>query len=153
MGDFGAKTAQRIPYRPGAVDQGRGSRTPTERVRHRVMRRCRMQRHFDADAAADMRARENSGVAADASVRITFLDRDVPSYFHSLEHLLRHCARPPFARERLSVTRVASGRITRVRYALPQRSGMRATTAPREAAVTRMKSPARTSRRGLCGPR
>jgi hypothetical protein len=25
------------------------------------------------------------------------IDRDVPSYFQSLEHLLRHCARPPLA--------------------------------------------------------
>jgi len=29
------------------------------------------------------------------------IDRDVPSYFQSLEHLLRYCARPPFALERL----------------------------------------------------
>ena len=35
-----------------------------------------------------------------------------------LEHLLRYCARPPFALERLSVTRDASGRIARVRYVL-----------------------------------
>ena len=39
--------------------------------------------------------------------------------FSSLEHLLRYCARPPFALERLSVTRDASGRIARVRYVLP----------------------------------
>ena len=38
-------------------------------------------------------------------VRITLLDRDVPSYFRSLDHLLRYCARPPFALERLSVIR------------------------------------------------
>jgi len=44
----------------------------------------------------------------------------VTSYFHSLEHLLRYCARPPFALERLSVTRDASGRISRIRYALPR---------------------------------
>jgi hypothetical protein len=34
--------------------------------------------------------------------------------------LLRYCARPPFALERLSVTRDASGRIARVRYVLPR---------------------------------
>jgi hypothetical protein len=50
-----------------------------------------------------MLAWENSGFSVDASVRITLLDRDVPSYFRSLEHLLRYCARPPFALERLSV--------------------------------------------------
>jgi hypothetical protein len=43
-------------------------------------------------------------------VRITLIDRDVPSYFQSLEHLLRYCARPPFALERLSV----------IRYVLPR---------------------------------
>ena len=37
-----------------------------------------------------------------------------------LEHLLQYCARPPFALERLSVTREASGRIARVRYVLPR---------------------------------
>ena len=48
------------------------------------------------------------------------IDRDVPSYFQSLEHLLRYCARPPFALERLSVSRGAGGRIARIRYALPR---------------------------------
>jgi len=54
------------------------------------------------------------------SVRITLIDRDVPSYFQSLEYLLRYCARPPFALERLSVTRGPAGRITQVRYVLPR---------------------------------
>ena len=54
-------------------------------------------------------------------MRIALIDRDVPSYFLSLEHLLRYCARPPFAIERLSVTRDASGRATEVRYVLPRR--------------------------------
>jgi hypothetical protein len=53
-------------------------------------------------------------------VRIALIDRDVPSYFQSLEHLLRYCARPPFALERLSVDRDASGRATKVRYVLPR---------------------------------
>ena len=56
----------------------------------------------------------------DASVRITLIDRDVPSYFQSLEHLLRYCARPPFALERLSVIRGPDGRIIRIRYVLPR---------------------------------
>jgi hypothetical protein len=67
-----------------------------------------------------MLAWENSGFSVDASVRITLLDRDVPSYFRSLEHLLRYCARPPFALERLSVIRDADGRIIRIRYVLPR---------------------------------
>jgi len=74
----------------------------------------------NAHAAADMLAWENSGFSIDASVRITLLDRDVPSYFQSLEHLLRYCARPPFALERLSVIRDADGRIARIRYVMPR---------------------------------
>jgi len=71
-------------------------------------------------AAADMLTWENSGFSVDASVRITLIDRDVPSYFQGLEHLLRYWARPPFALERLSMTRDASGRATKVRYVLPR---------------------------------
>ena len=44
----------------------------------------------------------------------------MPSYFRVLEHLLRYCARPPFALERLSVIRGSDGRATRVRYVLPR---------------------------------
>jgi hypothetical protein len=51
---------------------------------------------------------------------LALLDRDVPSYFRSLERLLRYCARPPFALERLSVRRGGDGRIARVRYVLPR---------------------------------
>ena len=92
----------------------------TERVRRRVIRWFRMQRLLDVAAAADMLAWENSGFSIDASVRITLIDRDVPGYFRSLEHLLRYCARPPFALERLSVIRGPDGRATRVRYVLPR---------------------------------
>jgi len=92
----------------------------TERVRRRVIRWFRMQRLLDAAAAADMLAWENSGFSVDASVRITLVDRDVPSCFRSLEHLLRHCARPPFALERLSVIRGPDGRIARIRYVQPR---------------------------------
>jgi len=92
----------------------------TERVRRRVIRWFRLAGLLDSTAAADMLAWENSGFSIDASVRITLIDRDVPSYFRSLEHLLRYCARPPFALERLSVIRGADGRITKVRYVLPR---------------------------------
>jgi hypothetical protein len=92
----------------------------TERVRRRVIRWFRLARLFDTAAAADMLAWENSGFSVDASVRITLLERDVPSYFRSLEHLLRYCARPPFALERLSVIRGPDGRIAKVRYVLPR---------------------------------
>ncbi|MEI6257566.1 MAG: transposase [Planctomycetota bacterium] len=92
----------------------------TERVRRRVIRWFRLTRLLDTAAAADMLAWENSGFSIDASVRISLIDRDVPSYFQSLEHLLRYCARPPFALERLSVIRGPDGRITHVRYVLPR---------------------------------
>ena len=49
-----------------------------------------MKRFLDADAAAAMLRWENSGFSVDASVRITLINRDVPSYFQSLEHLLRY---------------------------------------------------------------
>jgi hypothetical protein len=52
------------------------------------------------------------------NVRIVLIDRDVPSYFQSLEHLLRFCGRPPSALERLSVIRGEDGRIARVLYVL-----------------------------------
>ncbi len=94
--------------------------TLTERVRRRVIRWFRLAHLLDASAAADMFAWENSGFSLDASVRIAMIDRDVPSYFQSLEHLLRYCARPPFALERLSVIRGPAGRITQVRYVLPR---------------------------------
>ncbi len=94
--------------------------TLTERVRRRVIRWFRLARLVDAAAAADMLAWENSGFSVDASVMITLIDRDVPSYCQSLEHLLRYCARPPFALERLSVIRGADGRIARIRYVLPR---------------------------------
>ena len=92
----------------------------TERVRRRVIRWFRLTRLLDAAAAADILAWDKSGFSVDASVRITLLDRNVPSYFRSLEHLLRYCARPPFALERLSVIRGPDGQIARIRYVLPR---------------------------------
>jgi hypothetical protein len=90
-------------------------------VRRRVIRWFRLTRLLDTAAAADMLTWENSGFSVDASVRITLIDRDVPSYFQSLEHLLRSSARPPFALERLFVSRGADGQIARIRYVLPRR--------------------------------
>ena len=94
--------------------------TLTEKVRRRVLRWFRMQRLLDADAAADMLARENSGFSVDASVRITLFRLQLRVYCQPLEHLLRYCARPPFALERLSVRCGEDGRISRVRYVLPR---------------------------------
>jgi len=94
--------------------------TLTEKVRRRVVRWFRMQRLIDADAASDMLRWENSGFSVDASVRITLFRLQLRVYCQPLEHLLRYCARPPFALERLSVMRSEDGRISRVRYVLPR---------------------------------
>ncbi len=92
----------------------------TEKVRRRVVPWFRMQRLFAVAAAADMLAWENSGFSIDASVRITLFRPHLRVSCQPLEHLLRYCARPPFALERLSVIRGADCRITRVRYVLPR---------------------------------
>jgi hypothetical protein len=61
----------------------------TNRLRGRVIRWFRLARLLDAAAATGMLAWENTGFSVDASVRIMLIDRDVPSYFRSLDHLLR----------------------------------------------------------------
>ena len=63
---------------------------------------------------------QHSGFSVDASVRISLADRDVPEYFQSLEDLLRYCARPVFALNRLSVVSGTVHRPERVRYTLPR---------------------------------
>jgi hypothetical protein len=121
----GAGCAAPPPFLPVRPITHADLATLTERVRCRVVRWFRMQWLLDATAVADMLAWENSGGSVDASVRISIIDRDMPSFFQSLEHLLRYCARPPFALARFSVTR--------------------------EAAVTRIKNRDRTTLRGLRG--
>ncbi len=105
---------------PGRLITQADLATLTEKVRRRVVRWFRIQRLLDADAAADMIVRENSGFSVDASVRITLFRLQLRVYCQPLEHLLRYCARPPFALERLSVMRGEDGRIACVRYVLPR---------------------------------
>ena len=73
----------------------------TQRVRLRLVRWFRRKGFLSREAAADMLTWQHSGFSVDASVRISLADRDVPVYFQSLEHLLRYCARPAFALNRL----------------------------------------------------
>ncbi|MEX0688491.1 MAG: hypothetical protein WD072_07480, partial [Pirellulales bacterium] len=54
-------------------------------------------------------------------VRIVLFRLQLRVYCQPLEHVLRYCARPPFALSRLSATRDASGHVSRVRYVLPRR--------------------------------
>ena len=93
--------------------------TVTRRVRRLVRWFCR-KGFLSREATADMLAWQHSGFSVDASVRISPSDHDVPAYFRSVEHLLRYCARPAFALERLSVVPGADDRPERVRYALPR---------------------------------
>ena len=65
-----------------------------------------------------MLAWQNCGFSIDASVRISLDDRNVPRCFQSLEHLVRDCARPAFALERLSLLEGHDGRPERIRHAL-----------------------------------
>jgi len=92
----------------------------TERVRRRVIAFFKRQGFLDPHAAADMLAWEHRGFSIDASVRITLFRLQLRVYCQPLEHLLRYCARPPFALERLSVIRDADGRIARIRYVMPR---------------------------------
>ena len=94
--------------------------TVTQRVRQRLVRWFCRQKLLSREAATDMLAWQHSGFSVDASVRISPSDRDVPAYIQSLEHLLRYCARPAFALERLSVVPGTGDRPERVRYALPR---------------------------------
>ena len=90
----------------------------TERVRRRLIRWYKRRGFLDAEAAADLLAWNPSGFSIDASVRISLDDRDVPSFCKSLEHLVRYCARPAFAMERLAVIDGRDGKATQVRYTL-----------------------------------
>jgi hypothetical protein len=66
------------------------------RVRQRVLRWFVRQGYLDKDDAKDMAEWSNGGgFSVDASVQIEADDRA------GLERLLRYCARPPFALERL----------------------------------------------------
>jgi hypothetical protein len=68
-----------------------------ERVRRRVLRVFVRRGLLEPEAARDMRAWEGGGgFSVDASIRVEADDRA------GLERLLRYCARPPFALERLA---------------------------------------------------
>ena len=94
--------------------------TVTQRVRRRLVRWFRRKGFLSREAAADMLTWQHSRFSVDASVRIVLADRDVPGYFLSLEHLLRYCARPAFALDRLSVVPGIGHRPERIRYTLPR---------------------------------
>jgi hypothetical protein len=77
------------------LDAGDAAAVPT-RVRHRILRAFVRRGILDKD---DRRGMEQwghgGGFSLDATVRIAVNDR------HGLERLLRYCARPPFAADRI----------------------------------------------------
>ncbi|AUB85154.1 transposase [Candidatus Thiodictyon syntrophicum] len=83
-------------------------------VRRRVLRWFSRRGLLDPDDARDMLTWDNSGFSLDASVCIAGDDRA------GLERLLRYCARPPFALERIE--QVSEDRIV-YRLPEPQRDG------------------------------
>jgi hypothetical protein len=72
----------------------------TEQVRRRVLRWFAHRRLLDPDDARDRLTWEHGGFSLDASVCIASHDRA------GLERLLRYCARPPFALERIQASGV-----------------------------------------------
>lgn len=53
-------------------------------------------------------------------MRISLFRPPLCVYFQPLEHLVRYCARPAFALERLSVVGGRDGSLERIRYTLPR---------------------------------
>jgi hypothetical protein len=84
-----------VQFREATLTEADIQRVQT-RVRQRVLRWFANQGYLDPDDAKDMAQWENGGgFSLDASVRIAADDR------RGLERLLRYCARPAFALERL----------------------------------------------------
>jgi hypothetical protein len=75
----------------------------TEQVRQRVLRWFARSGLLEPEEARDMRGWAHGGFSLDAAVRIAGRDRA------GLERLLRDCARPPFALERLEQILLAPG--------------------------------------------
>jgi len=119
-GDTAAIAEPAVAFQPARPITLADLDTLTERVRRRLIRWFKRARLLDAEAASNMLAWDHSGFSIDASVRISLDDRDVPSYTKSLEHLVRYCARPAFALERLTAIGGGDGRPEKVRYTLPR---------------------------------
>ena len=80
-------------------------------VRSRVLRHCRRHLLLEPHEAEDMLTWDHGGgFSLDASVRIEATDRA------GLERLIRYCARPPFALDRVHLV---GGRTHQVLYILP----------------------------------
>ena len=101
-------------------------------VRKRILRAFVARGHIEACDAKDMAAyAHGGGFSVDAGVRIDAADRG------GLERLLRYCARPPFAMDRLKQHRYY---------------GVLAPNSPLRAAVTAMAQVASVVTPEVCGP-
>jgi hypothetical protein len=90
-------TPQSVRFLPAAELTSEAVAVIAEQVRVRVLRWFARSGLIEADDVREMLAWENSGFSLDAAVRVDAHDRA------GLERLLRYCARPPFALERLEL--------------------------------------------------
>ena len=88
---------QSARFRPAASLTPEALAAIAEQVRVRVLRWFGRSGLIEPDDVREMLAWENSGFSLDAAVRVGAHDRA------GLERLLRDCARPPFALERLEL--------------------------------------------------
>jgi hypothetical protein len=110
---------QSVRFRPAAELTPEALAAITEQVRVRVLRWFARSGLIEPDDVREMLAWENSGFSLDAAVRVGAHDRA------GLERLLRYCARPTFALERLE--RLDDERVV-YRLPKPQRDGTTALT-------------------------
>jgi len=103
-----------VRFQPAAELTPQAIAAVCEQVRVRVLRWFARSDLIDSDDVREMLTWENSGFSLDAEVRIAARDRA------GLERLLRYCARPPFALERLD--RIDEQRVI-YRLPHPQRDG------------------------------
>ena len=102
------------PIIPGDHD------TRTERFRTRLIRWFKRAGLLDAEAAANMLTWEHSGHEIDDQRANLVLRLEVRVSSQPLEHLVRYCARPAFALERLSVVGGGGDKPKRILYTLPR---------------------------------
>ncbi len=88
---------QSVRFRPAAELTPEAVAVIAEQVRVRVLRWFARSGLIEPDDVREMLAWENSGFSLDAAVRVGAHD------LAGLERLLRYCARPPFALERLEL--------------------------------------------------
>jgi len=105
---------QSVRFLPAAELTPEAVAVIAEQVRVRVLRWFARSGLIEADDVREMLAWENSGFSLDAAVRVGAHDRA------GLERLLRYCARPPFALERLEL--IGAERVV-YRLPKPQRGG------------------------------